>query len=191
MLSDSIAFHKLKRTHIDEFKLEPKVADGLLLQCKKIITEYEMGGRRIIQFGHDYLYSGLNHIGRKKPEFIDDLIESLNSRLQTSFNSVLLNVYPANKKVGIGKHSDSEEGLEYDPLVASISLGSSDFFNIVSNDPYDDDDSLMLPVDHGTVLLMGRGCQIYYQHYIKPSVRQQDRISLTFRKMVGSHDEDF
>lgn len=176
--------HKLKNTTVDEFKLEKDCADDLLIQCKKIITDYEMGGRKIIHFGHDYLYSGLNHVGRDVPEFIECYLNRINSLFKTDFNSVLMNVYPANKRVGIGRHSDSEDGLEHNPMVASISLGSSDFFNIVSNDPYDEDDSLMLPVDHGTVLLMGRGCQTNYQHYIKPSNRQQDRISLTFRTFI-------
>lgn len=183
--------HNLKHTCITEFKIDKSYSDDLLMKCKNINTDYVMGGRKIIQYGYDYLYSGLNHLGRDKPDFIDKLLDDVNSHLQTNFNSVLMNVYPSNKKVGIGKHSDSEEGLEHDPLVLSISLGSSDFFHIVSNDPYDDDDSLMIPVDHGSVVLMGRGCQMYYQHYIKPSIRVQDRISLTFRKMVRDHEKDF
>lgn len=182
MLVDKMIIHNLKRTNVYELKMENEYVDTLLLQCKQLKNDYEMGGRKIIQFGHNYLYSGLNHIGRDIPSFIKHALDDVNKRLQTDFNSVLMNVYPSNKRVGIGLHSDSEHGLEYNPRVASISLGSSDFFNIVSNDPYDEDDSLILPVDHGTVLLMDRGCQLNYQHYIKPSIRQEDRISLTFRR---------
>lgn len=179
---ESIITHKLNRCVVKQYELNRQYADELLKECKQLKNDYEMGGRKIIQFGHNYLYSGLNHIGRDIPSFIKHALDDVNKRLQTDFNSALMNVYPSNKRVGIGLHSDSEHGLEYNPRVASISLGSSDFFNIVSNDPYDEDDSLILPVDHGTVLLMDRGCQLNYQHYIKPSIRQEDRISLTFRR---------
>lgn len=180
---DLVEIHNLKYTTIGVYSIDSKIADQLLAECKRLTHDYEMGGRKIIQFGRDYDYSNLNHIGREKETFIEAIIECSNLRFKTNFNSVLLNLYEANKLVGIGKHSDSERGLEYDPMVLSISLGSSDFFNIVGNNEYDDE-LLSIEVNHGTVVMMGRGCQQHYQHYIKQSIRQEDRISLTLRNMI-------
>ena len=143
--------NKLNRCVISEYDMNIDYADYLLGECKALKNDYEMGGRKIIQFGEDYLYSKLNHIGRDKPQFIKDLIDDANSLFKTDFNSVLMNVYQAGKLIGIGKHSDSESGLEANSEVLSISLGSPDFFYVESNERnFDEPDELInIPVYHG------------------------------------------
>lgn len=139
---------------------------------------HNMGKREIVHYGKQYAYSGIVHPENEIPYWLKPILEYVNQLANVEFNSVLVNHYPANVKVGIGMHSDDEVELGENPIVASLSLGASCVFKIRGR--YDQCD---MELDHGDLLIMGSGCQRYYKHGITPVINDQYRISLTFRKI--------
>lgn len=104
-------------------------------------------------------------------------MDKLNTELGTNFNSVLLNYYPKDQYVGIGRHSDSEKEL-IPGIVASISLGASCDFVL---ETWDKSESITVQLNDSDVFVMGVECQRYYVHSIPYTKMVSDRISLTFR----------
>ncbi|MCX2523428.1 alpha-ketoglutarate-dependent dioxygenase AlkB family protein [Larsenimonas rhizosphaerae] len=100
-----------------------------------------------------------------------------------AFNSVLLNHYE-NGQHRMGWHSDNEPELGSKPVIASLSLGATRDFRLRRADPACRTltPSFNIPLEHGSVLLMGPGVQTDWQHSLPPRQRHQSpRINLTFR----------
>ena len=174
---ENLMIKQLKHTALKFTALSKSDADELLERCKQLTFTNQMGGRKIAQFGQDYTYSGVIHKGQDMPEWMFVLMQDINKWAGTEFNSVLVNHYPANTTVGIGMHSDNEPELGEDPIVVSLSLGASCLFKLASQHDWCD-----VNLHHGSICMMGKGCQRYYKHGIEKTYMQTDRISLTFRK---------
>ena len=164
-------------------ELTPEYLSQLEIQLHSIRLPYVMGRRRIGQYGHSYTYSGRVHLGLDIPHWMAELIQRVNTTFGTSFNSVLVNMYPADVNTGIGLHADNEPELGTDPIVVSISLGAEEKFTLVRNGTREETN---INLRHGSVVYMGRGSQTKFKHKIMYRVREQSRISLTFRELKDS-----
>ena len=143
------------------------------------------GRRKVCQIGCDYTYSNIVVKGVPfevyKP--LKGLLDRVNSELGTSFNSILVNWYPAGSSVGIGVHKDDEKELVHGSKVCSISLGATMPF--ILQDRYSNpSESIRVDLKDGDVFLMGTNCQKHYFHSIPKMVLSSDRVSLTFREFV-------
>lgn len=171
----------LKQTVLHYAGLSKDQADRLLQLCLDTPTTHTMGGRQIVQFGQDYLFSGRVFKATPIPEWLAQVIEQVNQKTGQSFNAVLMNVYPAGSSVGIGFHADDEPELGSDPVVASISLGADCKFELRATHS---DERVSMVLEHGDFLVMGKGCQKHYRQGIQKTVMLAPRVSLTFRHFL-------
>lgn len=126
-----------------------------------------------------YSYSGL-HL---KPLPWHPLLNKIRTRLEHltehRFNSVLANLY-RDQVDSMGWHADDEPELGKQPLIASVSLGSTREFLIRHNQIKSAKHKITLA--HGSLLLMGGEMQSHWQHAIaKQKHTLAPRINLTFR----------
>lgn len=136
--------------------------------------------RMVCSLGKSYPYSGHVTIGHSfdlyPPLYV--LMQKLNAELGTNYNSVLLNWYPKNTYVGIGKHSDNEAEL-VSGSVASVSLGATCQFILQD---WQRNETVTVDLKDSDVFVMGKDCQKFYGHSIPYTNMTEDRISLTFRE---------
>ena len=98
------------------------------------------------------------------------------------FNSVLLNLY-RNGNDKVGWHSDDEPELGVNPVIASVSLGSTRRFDLKHKDS--STDKLQLELCPGSLIVMKGGLQHNWLHQIPTQKRIKDpRINLTFRNII-------
>ena len=132
--------------------------------------------------GKSYGYSNIvmhPHPFNSTLTFIKEAIES---EIQEHFTTVLLNLY-RNEKDSNGWHADNEKELGRDPIIASISLGEERVFQLKHNTNKEIKQSIIL--QHGSLLVMKNGAQIYYKHQIPKATKLKNpRINLTFRKII-------
>lgn len=94
------------------------------------------------------------------------------------FNSVLLNLYEDGKDE-IKWHSDKEEQLGPNPVIASLNLGATRNFHMLKKET---GEKIKIPLSNGDLLVMGKDCQQNWLHAILPEKEiKEPRISLTFR----------
>lgn len=120
---------------------------------------------------------------RFQPRAWIDPVLQLRQRLQqfcgAPFNSVLLNWYRGGSD-GMGWHSDDEPELGVEPIIASLSLGTTRRFLMRRRHHHPDRHALNL--EHGDLLLMFGASQRDWQHALPKAPKVQgDRINLTFR----------
>jgi alkylated DNA repair dioxygenase AlkB len=133
--------------------------------------------------GLSYTWSGI----KMNPlPWTNDLLvikEKVESVANCAFNTVLLNLYRDGNDT-VGWHSDNEKELGENPVIASISLGSSRDFQMrhVSDKSIE---GLTVSLDHGSLLVMAGETQKYWQHQIPRRKKvKEKRINLTFRKII-------
>lgn len=99
-----------------------------------------------------------------------------------SFTHVLLNFYRDGKD-SMGWHRDNEASLGRNPTIASISLGETRDFQLRH---YEDKKiKLNIPLNSGSLLIMGGESQHFWEHQIPKSKKvSKGRINLTFRKLI-------
>ena len=162
--------------------LSPEYCSDLLEKAHQLVTQLltlnplyvrSMGARKSVQCGKDYFYSKKTTYGIEVPPFIQEVLNILNERFPTEFNSCLINMYPHGVQTGIGQHMDNEDCL-YHHNVATISLGSACDFEIGGM-------TIHLPVN--SLLLIPETTNLAVSHGIRKYVPTATRISLTFRKM--------
>jgi alkylated DNA repair dioxygenase AlkB len=97
------------------------------------------------------------------------------------FTSALLNLY-RNGNDSNGWHADNEKELGKNPVIASLSLGSSRLFQFKHRKLKDQKYKLIL--EHGSLLLMKGEMQHYWVHQIPKTKKEVgERINLTFRSI--------
>ena len=100
-----------------------------------------------------------------------------------SFNSVLLNQY-RNGNDKMGWHSDNEKELGNHPIIASMSLGATRFFDLKHKRIKSLKKRLELPA--GSLLIMCGSTQENWLHQVPQQKKVKDsRINLTFRKIIS------
>lgn len=135
--------------------------------------------------GKSYSYSGINsqpNTWNKGLLYIKEKIEEISF---DKFNSVLLNWY-RNGEDYLSWHADDEKELGTNPVIASVNFGETRDFVIRRND--DPSKKIVIPLKHGTLLIMRGEIQNFWQHSVpKRKKIQGSRFNLTFRK-ISSDD---
>jgi len=129
-----------------------------------------------------YAYSGVIHHPLPWREDLQSIQQDLSSLLSVHFNSVLLNYYRDGRD-GVGWHSDDEPELGPEPVIASLSLGTTRCFQLRPTAPKSvKKTTLKLHLPHGSLLVMAGKMQHFWQHCLtKERSIQAGRINLTFR----------
>lgn len=135
--------------------------------------------RLIALYGKMYQYSGINTLPVSFPKIIEDIKNDIENMTGYEFNACLLNYYRSDRD-SIGWHSDNEKSMGSDPIIASVTLGHPRtlWFRRIDNHRK----NFKIDLEHGSLLIMGKGCQKAWQHSI-PKGQNGERINLTFRKI--------
>lgn len=97
-----------------------------------------------------------------------------------TYTSVLVNLYRDGRD-GVGWHRDHDRELGPRPIVASVSFGETRPFEI-RHKFRDDLSKIRIPLEHGSLLLMGGTMQHYWEHQVPKTAKPiKPRINLTFR----------
>jgi alkylated DNA repair dioxygenase AlkB len=109
-----------------------------------------------------------------------ELRDKVNLFCQVNFNAVLVNCYRDHQD-SVGWHCDDEAELGYNPLIASLSFGATRDFCLKHKNG---GESVKLPLQSGSLLVMGDKSQENYQHALpKSRIEKSMRINLTFRQI--------
>ncbi|GAB2946573.1 alpha-ketoglutarate-dependent dioxygenase AlkB [Hymenobacter coalescens] len=179
--------------------LPPAEATALLAEITASVAwrhePIKLFGREVLQprltawhgdAGTAYRYSGL----RLEPQPWTPVLQELRQRVQvaanTTFNSVLLNLYRSGQD-SMGWHADDEPELGPAPVIASVSLGAARRFRLrprpgvgLAHPP------LGLELPSGSLLLMQGDTQRYWQHAVpKTAQLLGPRLNLTFRYIMA------
>jgi len=131
---------------------------------------------------HDYRFNGATFPARPLPPALLALKGRLDSMLRVGFLGCLVNVYRDGQD-SVSWHSDNEPEMG-DPIVASISLGCARDFLFRAISPKEHRVKVLL--EHGSLLVMGRGVQSLYNHSLPKRARASRRINLTFRAPLAN-----
>lgn len=108
-----------------------------------------------------------------------DIRDKLMQDFDFLFNSVLINFYRDGTD-SIGWHSDSEDDLEEDYAIASVSLGASRDF--ILKKKADTKCKLIFPLGEGDLFIMGGKTQTNWMHGINKTTKKiGPRMNLTYR----------
>ncbi len=131
-----------------------------------------------------YCYSGVRHTPSPWTTGLKTIKHDIEAVCQTSFNSVLANLY-RNGQDSMGCHADNEKELGRNPMIASLSLGDSRLFRLQHNRRRQKIDLIL---EHGDLLIMSGVLQHHWKHSL-PKTRQvkTERINLTFRQILSVH----
>jgi alkylated DNA repair dioxygenase AlkB len=109
-----------------------------------------------------------------------DIKQKVEEETKINFTSVLVNLYRDGKD-GVGWHRDHDRELGPKPIVASVTFGETRPFEI-RHKFRKGLEKIRIPLDHGSLLLMGGPMQHYWEHQIPKTSKQiGPRINLTFR----------
>lgn len=133
--------------------------------------------------GVEYRYSGLTHRASGWPTTLQSVHNRIDSLLKTGFNTVLLNRYRDGRDT-MGFHADNEASLGRNPLIVSVSVGTTRRFVIK---PRDNKTKIRreLMLQGGALLVMAGRFQAEWLHGV-PAEREltAGRINMTFRKVI-------
>ncbi|MDX1978156.1 MAG: alpha-ketoglutarate-dependent dioxygenase AlkB [Pseudanabaenaceae cyanobacterium bins.68] len=129
-----------------------------------------------------YTFSGI----QLHPEPWTKTLQLIKQRIEdvsdTSFNSVLLNLYRDGND-GISWHTDAESELGENPIIGSVSFGGTRKF--MFRHRFDKEVKTEIELTHGSFLLMGGETQHFWQHQVPKSKKKvEPRINLTFRVII-------
>ncbi len=181
-------------TYIPDFVGEPDEALADILENVEFQQrQVRMYGRQVrvprqeAWFGsHDYTFSGHTFPALPLPSVLDALRVRVECLVPMMVRGVLVNRYQ-NGADSVSWHSDDEEDMGEDCTVASVSLGAARDFRFRRKDSTPDVASALLPnkllynLEHGSLLVMGRGVQREWEHCLPKRRNAGLRINLTFR----------
>ncbi len=133
--------------------------------------------------GCSYTYSRLRLEPLPWTPLLSRLREQVQAAAGAEFNSVLLNHYRDGRD-SMGMHADDEPELGPEPVIASVSLGERR--TLVLRHRHDRSiDTLRLPLEHGSLLIMRGATQRNWKHGIDKERRPcGPRVNLTFRRVL-------
>lgn len=132
--------------------------------------------------GKAYSYSGKSlHLEPWNNE-VNEIKEKLNQNLGHHFNACLANLYRDGNDSN-GWHSDDEKELGINPIIASLSFGTTRAFQLKHKTT---DERLNFELTHGSLLVMGGEMQHHWKHQLpKRKGVHEPRVNLTFRKIIS------
>lgn len=132
--------------------------------------------------GMKYGYSGIAYDSLPWTETMLDIKTTVEKYAGATFNICLVNRYRDGLDSN-GWHADDEAALGKNPVIASVSLGAERVFHLRHN--INKDWRFKVNLEHGSLLLMAGNTQHTYKHQIaKTKKPTQERINLTFRKVI-------
>lgn len=125
-----------------------------------------------------YSFSGITLKPKKWTKDLLEIKRNVETKVDASFNSVLLNRY-RNGNDSISWHTDAEKELGKNPTIASVNFGATREFQLRH---IQTKEKLSIELSHGSLLVMLGELQHYWQHQI-PKTKKivNERINLTFR----------
>ena len=120
---------------------------------------------------------------------VGEVLQCVNERLGTFFNSVLVNRY-ANKNVALGWHKDDEPTVDQSAPIMTLSFGATRRFCISdSTSQVKRSQLMMVDLKENSALVMKSGLQQTHYHRVdsgRSSISEECgvRFSLTFRRLV-------
>lgn len=155
--------------------------DEAVIFGKRIVTK-----RKVAWYAdqpYAYTYSNTTKHALLWNEDLLAIKATVESKLGTSFNSCLLNLYHDGNE-GMAWHSDAEKDLERNGQIASLSFGAERKFSF-KHKRTNETQSLIL--EHGSLLLMAGETQTNWLHRLPPAKKvHEPRINLTFRNIVSN-----
>ncbi|UOR04722.1 alpha-ketoglutarate-dependent dioxygenase AlkB [Hymenobacter aerilatus] len=185
---------------LDEHFLPPATADALLHELEHTIEwrqeAIRLYGREVLQprltawYGDSaatYCYSGLQLTPQPWTPVLQQVRVQLEAATNSTFNSVLLNLYRYGQD-SMGWHADDEPELGQMPVIASLSLGATRRFRLRPRDARITPHApLSLDLPSGSLLVMRGPTQQYWLHAVPKTARPAGaRLNLTFRLIVPS-----
>lgn len=144
---------------------------------------------------HQYQYSGHAFSSQAWSPLLFSIKQNIQSSVEPichnfHTNSCLLNYY-RNEKDSVAWHSDDEIELGKNPVIVSLSLGCEREFQL-RHRTNKQLSMYRLLLGDGDLLIMAGTMQHYWHHQI-PKVSQKvgERISLTFRQIVGVNGNNY
>ena len=183
----------LAQTKLTTHQLSDERADQILAHCQAVEYEQEimrMFGKRIpiprltAWFGNKilYSYSGISHGPEPLPAWLTELKKEVEAVAGSSFNCALINYYRDGSD-SVSWHCDDEPMFGPDPVVASVSVGAERVFKLKHKT--DKTDKASIKLSHGSILVMGVGCQTNYLHSVPKTKRAvSERFNITFRNAI-------
>ena len=153
--------------------------DEAIIFNKHIITKRKVAWYGDRQFA--YTYSKTTKLALPWTQELLEL-KLLAERLSgATYNSCLLNLYHDGSE-GMAWHSDDEQSLGPNTVIASISLGATRKFAF-KHKRSKETHSLIL--EHGSLLVMQGTTQTHWLHRLPPTTTvSQARVNLTFRTII-------
>ena len=131
--------------------------------------------------GKSYSYSGITSQPNAWTTKLLELKLMVESAANSTFNSVLLNWYRDGSDY-LSWHADDEPELGQEPTIASVSFGETRDF--VLRRKQNHAEKIMVPLEHGSLLVMSGKLQSYWEHSVPKRRRVQgSRFNLTFRSI--------
>jgi alkylated DNA repair dioxygenase AlkB len=131
--------------------------------------------------GHNYTYSGITSNPNSWNDGLLYIKKEIESRFGDKFNSVLLNWYRDGEDY-LNWHSDDEKELGHNPVIASANFGETRDFVVRRKD--DKAQKLVIPLKHGTLLIMSGELQRFWEHSVPKRKKVTGaRFNLTFRNI--------
>jgi alkylated DNA repair dioxygenase AlkB len=126
----------------------------------------------------EYTYSNTTKRALPWTQELLGLKSIVENKTGEKFNSCLLNLYH-NGNEGMAWHSDAEKDLKKNGAIGSLSFGAERKFGFKHKVTKE---TVMILLEHGSLLVMRGTAQINWQHRLPPTKRiLNERINLTFR----------
>lgn len=170
-------------TYIENFIQQPEVLFNFLKH--NIIWDDRMSARKTASFGQAYNYSQIVYSYQPFIKEIEEVINQIEKTLHFKPNNCLINYY-LDGKSRMGFHSDQTDILVENTGVGIVSIGETRilrFRNIENKEVIKD---FKLP--SGSIIYMTNEVQDEWQHAIPISDTENERMSLTFRKIKNRHE---
>lgn len=129
-----------------------------------------------------YQYSGITLSPLEWTNELNDIKKRVCAHCNAAFNSVLLNYYRDHRD-SMGMHADDEKELGREPIIASLSFGTTRTLKL-KHKHRNDLKSLRIPLRSSSLLVMRGKTQQHWKHGVdKLSVPCGPRLNLTFRQI--------
>ncbi len=129
-------------------------------------------------------YSGIRLAPKPWIRTLGELKTKIAHETGATYNSVLVNLCRGGQD-SVGWHADDEQELGHEPVIASLSLGSSRIFSLKPKSSTLPNGALKrrdMTLNHGDLLVMSAGTQSYWHHaLLKDKACTMPRLNLTFR----------
>lgn len=132
----------------------------------------------------NYSYSGIKLERNDWTKELKEIRGEIETLLNVEFNGCLCNLYRDGKDYAAW-HSDDEESLGRNPIIASASFGETRKF--VLKHRFDKScEKVELELEDGSLLIMKSSTQHYWKHQLNKTSRPVGpRINLTFRRILN------